>query len=300
MRQVLCGAIAVVGLLATGCSDSRPATEPSSSSSTSAGPVASSAQPSSIAPLRRSDYAPGRHTVSFDVDGVTRTAVLVVPSSLPSPAPLVFAFHGHGGNGNAFDQRVDIDGLWPDAIVIYPDGLPGHPGLTDPDGSQPGWQVRPSDEGGRDVAFFDTMLATLRDKLPVDNDRIFVMGHSNGSGFTALLQLLRGDDIAATATLSGQPGAILVNNAPPRSTFMMMGENDPLVPYDTQRQSIPLVEARLGIDPTTAITDGYLTSERGPGNKELVTYIHPGGHDVPPEVPPLIVDFFKRHALSTG
>jgi polyhydroxybutyrate depolymerase len=296
MTRAFFGVVAVAGLLVTGCSDSKPAAQQSSSSAASA----STAPSSSIAPLRKSNYSTGRHTVSFDVDGVTRTAVLVVPADLSHPAPLVFAFHGHGGNGNAFDQRVDIDGLWPDAIVIYPDGLPGHPGLTDPDGSQPGWQVRPGDEGGRDVAFYDTMLATLREKLPVDDDRIFVMGHSNGSGFTALLQLLRGDGIAATATLSGQPGAVLVDNSPARSTFMMMGEADPLVPYDTQRASIPLVEAKLGVDPTTATTDGYLTSERGPGNKELVTYIHPGGHDVPAEVPPLIVDFFKRHALSTG
>lgn len=226
--------------------------------------------------------------------------MLAVPRTLSRPAPLVFAFHGHGGNGGAFAQRMNIDGLWPDAIVIYPDGLPGHPGQTDPGGVQPGWQVRPGDEGGRDVAFYDVMLTTLRARLPVDNDRIFVMGHSNGSGFTALLQLLRGDGIAATATLSGQPGAILVNNSPARSTFMMMGETDPLVAYELQRQSIPLVEAKLAIDPTTATTSGYLRSEHGPANKELDTYIHPGGHDIPPEVPPLIVEFFKRHALSGG
>ena len=60
------------------------------------------------------------------------------------------------------------------------------------------------------------------------------------------------------------------------------------------------VEAKLGVDASTATTNGYLRSEHGPGNKELETYIHPGGHDIPPEVPPLIVDFFKRHSLSAG
>ena len=292
VKRTLIGLTAVGGLLAAGCSDAGPAAQPSSSTPASVS--------SSAAPTADADYGAGRHVVSFNVNGVTRTAVLVVPANLSRPAPLVFAFHGHGGNGAYFDRRVGIDGLWPDAIVIYPDGLPGHPGLTDPEGAQPGWQVRPGDEGGRDVDFYDTMLATLRAKLPVDGDRIFVMGHSNGSGFTALLQLLRGNDIAATATLSGQPGAILVNNSPARSTFMMMGETDPLVPYETQRQSIPLEEAKLGIDPATATTNGYLRSEHGPGNKELETYIHPGGHDIPAEVPRLIVDFFKRHALSTG
>jgi len=42
-------------------------------------------------------------------------------------------------------------------------------------------------------------LEAVRAKLPVDDNRVFVMGHSNGSGFTALLWTLRGASIAATA-----------------------------------------------------------------------------------------------------
>src|SRR4051812_34799732 len=171
-------AVTAVLLLGIGCSDSRPAAAPGSSSSPA---PASSPATTATDP----NYSPGRHEISFDVNGVTRTAVLVVPTDVSHPAPLVFAFHGHGGNGAMFDRRMDIDGLWPEAVVIYPDGLPGHKGITDPEGTQPGWQVRPGDEGDRDLAFFDVMLSTLRAKLPVDDNRVFAMGHSNGSGFTA-------------------------------------------------------------------------------------------------------------------
>ena len=280
-----CGiAVLAVLVLGAGCSDGGPSAAPSSSSS--AAPATAPADP---------NYSPGRHVLSFEVNGVTRTAVLVVPADLSHPAPLVFAFHGHGGNGAMFDRRMDIDGLWPEAIAIYPDGLPGHKGLTDPEGTQPGWQVRPGDEGDRDLAFFDVMLSTLRAKLPVDDNRVFAMGHSNGSGFTALLLTLRGASIAATATLSGQPAELEFNIAPVRSMFLMMGMTDPLVPFDQQRQAIPRAQAKLAIDPATAKTDGYLTTANGPNNVELDTYIHPGGHDVPAEVPPLIVAFFQRH-----
>ena len=282
-------AVVAVVLLAVGCSDSRPAAAPASSSS--AAPSTSTTTSTSTDP----DYTPGQHKVSFEVNGVTRTAVLVVPADVTHPAPLVFAFHGHGGNGALFDRRIDIDGLWPEAIVIYPDGLPGHKGLTDPDGSQPGWQVRPGDEGDRDLAFYDVMLSTLRTKLSVDDDRVFALGHSNGSGFTALLLTLRGSTIAATATLSGQPAELEFNIAPVRSMFLMMGRADPLVPFEQQRQAIPRAQAKLAIDPATAKTDGYLTTANGPNNVELDTYIHPGGHDVPAEVPPLVVAFFQRH-----
>lgn len=290
MRRMWIGLVAVTGVLSAGCSDSRPTVQSASSSSPTA---TASATPDTA-------YAPGRHEVSFDVSGVTRTAVLVVPSDLSHPAPLVFAFHGHGGSGANFDRKVDIDGLWPDAIVIYPDGLPGHKGITDPDGNLPGWQVAPGGEGDRDLAFFDTMLATLQAKLPVDGDRIFVMGHSNGSAFTSLLLNQRGDAIAATANMSSQPGAFLLSTDPVRSMFMSMGMTDPIVPFDQQQKSIPLAEQKLGIDPATAVVDGYLRTEHGSGNVELDTYVHPAGHEVPTEVPKLVVAFFQRHTLSGG
>ena len=292
MKRSAIAVLAVVALGA-GCSNSGPAAAPSPSSS--AAPTSSSA----TAPADP-NYSPGRHDVSFSVNGTNRTAVLVVPSDLSHPAPLVVAFHGHGGNGATFDRRMNIDSLWPDAIVVYPDGLPGHKGITDPDGSQPGWQVRPGDEGDRDLAFYDVMLSTLRSKLPVDDNRIFVMGHSNGSGFTALLWAARGGDIAAIATLSGQPAELEFNIAPVRSMFLMMGRTDPLVPFETQRQAIPRAQAKLAIDSSTATTDGYLTTAHGPNDIELDTYIHPAGHEVADAVPPLIVQFFQRHTKPTS
>ena len=80
--------------------------------------------------------------------------------------------------------------------------------------------------------------------------------------------------------------------------FMMIGEADPIVSAEGQKKSIPLAQAKLSIDPTTTVVDGYLTSARGPGNLELATYVHPGGHDIPPEVPPLVVSFLQRHART--
>ena len=287
-----------VGLVVVGaaCSDSRPAARPAASAESSAQPLTTTAAPADPA------YAPGQHVLSFAVGGVTRTAVLVVPDRGPADAlePLVFVFHGHGGSGRNVERRLGIESLWPDAIVVYPDGLPGHKGITDPDGALPGWQVRPGEEGDRDLMFYDTMLAELRAHLPVDGDRIYLMGHSNGSGLTSLLLALRGASIAATANLSGQPGELLLGIDPVRSMFMSMGMADPLVPFDQQRLSIPLAEQKLGVDTAHASVDGYLRSERGPRNLELETYVHPGGHDVPPEVPKLVVEFFQRHTLSGG
>jgi polyhydroxybutyrate depolymerase len=238
----------------------------------------------------------GTHRETFDVDGTTRSAVVVVPERLTAPAPLVLAFHGHGGSGAQLDRSIDLDGRWPQAIVVYPDGLVGHKGRTDAEGVRTGWQILPGDEAGRDLRFYDVLLARLLDELPVDHQRTYLMGHSNGSGFVAMLLHERGDTVAATANMSGQPGRYITTD-PVRSMFLMMGETDPLVPYDEQKASIPLAEEHLGANPANATVDGYLRSEPGRGGLELAIYIHPGGHPIPPEVPALVVAFFQRHTL---
>ncbi len=253
--------------------------------------------PTGATELSTGTYATGSHSVSWDVDGVTRTAEVVVPAGLTGPSPLVVAYHGHGGKGSSFQKKMDVEGLWPEAIVVYPDGLVGHKGKTDPEGVRTGWQQVENDEGGRDLRFYDVMMADLLDQLPIDGQRIFVVGHSNGSAFTSLLLNVRGDRIAATANLSAQAGRFL-DTDPVRSMFMSMGEQDPIVPYDNQKLSIPLAEAKLGVDPAAAAVDGYLRLETAPGNLELATYVHPAGHEVPDAVPPLVVAFFQRHSLA--
>jgi polyhydroxybutyrate depolymerase len=293
----LVGFVVALGALAAGCSAGGMSGSAVSTASSSA---PTTAPTSSTSPRASRDYAAGRHLVSYQVNGVRRTAVVVVPNALSHPAPLVFVFHGHGGSGPNIERRFDIEGLWPDAIVVYPDGLVGHKGVTDPAGVKTGWQTTLGESGDRDIAFYDAMLGALRSNLPVDGDRIYLMGHSNGSAFVSLLLNQRGREIAATANMSSQPSARLLAGDPVRSMFMAMGKSDPIVPYANQRRSIPLAEQKLGVDPNEATVNGDLRSEKGRGNIELETYIYPGGHEPPPEVPKLVVEFFRRHTLTQG
>lgn len=228
-----------------------------------------------------------------------RTAVVVVPKTLTKAAPLVFVFHGHGGTGANIERKFDIEGLWPDAIVVYPQGLVGHKGKTDPTGAETGWQTAAGEGGDADLAFYDTMLASLRSALPVDNNRVYAMGDSNGSAFVSLLLHERGAGIAATANLSAVLVQLLPTD-PPRSMFLAMGETDPIVSYANQKRAIPLAETKIGADAARATVTGFLRSAKGRGNLELETYIYPGGHEPPAAVPQLVVDFFRRHALATG
>lgn len=301
------GIVVALAALTAGCSSGATSTVspvPDSTSSTTetttASIVAPTTSPAPAAPATTTRFLPGRHVTTFVVDGVKRTAVVVVPASLTTPAPLVFVFHGHGGTGANIERKFDIESLWPEAIVAYPYGLVGHKGKTDPQGVKSGWQTSAGESGDRDLRFYDAMLASLRAQLPVDPNRVYAMGHSNGSGFVSLLLNRRGSAIAATANLSGQPSAGQLATDPVRSMFMAMGRTDPIVPYANQERAIPIAERKLGADPVHAAVAGDLRSEPGRGHLELETYIYPGGHEPPAIVPRLVVAFFRRHTLSGG
>ena len=131
----------------------------------------------------------------WTVDGVLyREALVYVPPTAKSaPVPVIFAFHGHGGTMAFAERKFSFHTLWPEAMVVYPQGLPTAGKLTDPEGKKSGWQFDAGDYGDRDLKFFDAILASLRQDYRIDDKRIFVTGHSNGGGFTYLLWAKRGD-----------------------------------------------------------------------------------------------------------
>jgi len=101
-------------------------------------------------------------TMTWTVDGVQRQALVFAPAPVlatnAQPVPLVFAFHGHGGNMTNTAQQMHIQTVWPEAIVVYPQGLnsPGQP--IDPNGDKTGWQYEANQAdgsvGNRDLGFF--------------------------------------------------------------------------------------------------------------------------------------------------
>src|SRR4051812_1317347 len=82
----------------------------------------------------------------WTVDGVKREALVYLPSDTSKPAPLVFVFHGHGGSSNQAARSFRIHELWPEAIVVYPQGLHTPGRLTDPNGEKNGWQAQIGDQ----------------------------------------------------------------------------------------------------------------------------------------------------------
>lgn len=236
-------------------------------------------------------------TETIPIDGVERRAIVYSNSKPPgsSGAPVVFVFHGHGGTAQYAARRFRIHELWPEAVVFYMQGIPGVQGITDAEGTRNGWQKNPGEVGDRDLKFFDSALQLAEKKYKADPNRVYVLGHSNGGRFVNVLWNKRGDKLAALCSIAG-PGGRLIQDSSPKSVYIIAGEKDPLVPFQIQKNSIGFAQRVLKTDPSQAKVDGFERRETGVSGAELVTYIHPAGHEVPIEALPKVVSFFKRHA----
>ena len=235
--------------------------------------------------------------MTWTVEGVQRVALVFAPApaALSIKHPLVFVFHGHGGNMQAAAQGAHIQTLWPEAIVVYPQGLPTK-STIDPQGLRPGWQVEAGQTGlnDRDLKFFDAMVATVEQKFSVDDQRIYSTGFSNGALFSYLLWAERSKVLAAFGICAGMiwPSEHLTE---PRAVAVVGGTADPVLPFSLQQQSI---DAARQVDnasgagqPCGPGCTRYPSTSQTP----VVTRIHPGGHIYPPWAPLFFVEFFKLH-----
>jgi polyhydroxybutyrate depolymerase len=234
---------------------------------------------------------------SFTIDGQERSA-LVFDSSAPVPktgAPLIFVFHGHGGNSQAAARKFHLHNQWPEAVVIYPQGLPA-PGKNDPEGLKNGWQKRVGELQDRDVKLFDAMLDWAKQQYKIDPARIYVAGHSNGGAMTYVLWRARGEQIAAFAPCAAVFGANALG-AKPKPAILLAGEQDRVVPFEAQKWNLGVVLKLNQCESKGSLTGAETTLYPSKIGAEVAAYIYPGAHALPEDTGAVIAKFFKEHAL---
>lgn len=234
--------------------------------------------------------------MKFTMEGVQREALIFTPSQKPGVAerdPVVFAFHWHGGTMQEAAAGMGFQKLWPEAIVIYMQGLRTRI-YVDPLGFHSGWQQEPGQFGDRDLKFFDVVLAAVRKMFPVDDDRIYATGFSNGGIFTYLLWGSRGRIFAAIAPVAAQKFPA-VHLTIPKPILHIAGEQDSVVPFKDQLQSIKIARELNGSNQTGESCGEHCTSYASSSGAPVVSYIHPGGHTYPAGASEMIVRFFKEY-----
>jgi polyhydroxybutyrate depolymerase len=186
---------------------------------------------------------------------------------------------------------------WPEALVVYPQGLPTPGQLTDPEGKRSGWQGNVGLMEDRDLRFFDALLAGLKQEFKVDARRIYSTGHSNGGGFTYLLLAHRAEHFAAMAP-SASAALKQLPKLQPKPVLHIASESDPLVKYAWQSRTIDWLKQlnQCGEGKAWPL-EPHCTIYESKIGAPVLTALHGQGHKYPDQAPAVIVKFFKQHAL---
>ena len=148
----------------------------------------------------------------------SRTFRLHIPEGR-GPFPLVLVIHGYRSNAaqqeklSGFSTLADSEGF----IAVYPDGVDAK------------WRFAGRTDA--DVKFLLAVIEAVAAKAPVDRDRIFSTGISNGAQMSWRLACDTPDVFAAFGFVSG--AYLDVCNAPPRHPLIIFhGTADKLLAYD--------------------------------------------------------------------
>jgi poly(3-hydroxybutyrate) depolymerase len=281
-----------------------------------AAPVQDDAAPQSDAP--QSDAPPQQdaalactavaagHNVNFMVDGTARSFYLDLPTGVESGGPYPVVFNWHGLGDTAANMRGLLSGQVNTAsfkfILVTPDdsGFQVY-------GQNINWDVFQVDATtNREARMFDEILACLKTRYSVDDNRVHSVGFSLGSILTDMLGDIRGDVLASTLTYSGGYFSNSANTA-------TLGIASGLVSWPAMTTSNKFAQVLLygGTSDTYSLA-GYVTVHFDTFATDDQTYLNGLGHDVilcnhdsghaAPVTgfgPVQIVEFLKDHPKGT-
>ena len=242
--------------------------------------------------LAGSIYAIGLHKISIDT--IEREFMLYSPPQIAEATPVVFAYHGHGGTMKTAAAKFHFETVWPEAIVVYPQGLPTPIG-SDPKGEKPGWQLNLGDQKDRDIKLFDAIIEYLRQNYKIDENRIYITGFSDGGRMAYMLLAARGEKIAAIAPVAG----ILLDkddfkHLMGKPIFHVVGKEDKVIKYSMQKSTIDYIKKLNKCDKNGKEINDRVTEYSSSAGTPVFTYIHTGGHEIPEDALLYILEFFKR------
>ena len=143
---------------------------------------------------------PNAVTEHIDVGGMTRGYMVVTPPNVAEREPLPLLLALHGRTGTMYDAEsiggFDAMAVDPGAVVVYPQGY---------DGS---WNAGTCCEAAArenidDVAFIAALIDQMEATYPVDPNRVFVVGGSNGGEMAERAACELSGRIAAIADAMG-------------------------------------------------------------------------------------------------
>ncbi|RWX78886.1 polyhydroxybutyrate depolymerase [Neorhizobium lilium] len=150
---------------------------------------------------------PGRHPISFNVDGVSRSGVYFIPSAYDGSKKMPVVFDLHGSNSNpdgqlnrsSWDKVAEKNGF---VVVALQGSLPGKTSGTF------AWNVPfvpvsqtiipTGAQGGMDeMAFIQQAVKTVKQEFCIDPARVYASGYSGGGRMLSAYICSGHDDFSA-------------------------------------------------------------------------------------------------------
>lgn len=191
-------------------------------------PILPSVTPPSKSPMQEGrKYAPGDYQEIIIVDDHERSYVLHIPTGFDDRKkyPLLFVFHGAGGTAQSmvkktgFNAYADRDGF----VVVYPDGV--EKSWNDGRGT-----TYADQRGVNDVRFISALIDRVASVVPIDENRIYATGMSNGAIFSHRLACELSSKFAAIGPVAGEIPEALAPSCQlsgPMSRVAIHGVEDP-------------------------------------------------------------------------
>ena len=163
------------------------------------------------------DFRPARNYTDMDlkrfqakIDGLQREWYVYEPTVYKADPkkklPIVLAIHGYSATAKLFAENsewhimAEKRGFLVVYISAYPSNLNSR-GCTVP---LPTWNAVAMHAETDDVHYVTAVMNEIKSKYPVDNERIYVSGHSNGSLFTQTLMACMPKEFAAFGPVGAQ------------------------------------------------------------------------------------------------
>lgn len=206
---------------------------------------------------------------SVDVDGLQRRYILYIPDNVAPTAPLVVSLHGAAGHDTDHSPFKPSVADEVGCIVAYPQGENQNFG---PFGTVPGWNS--TGEDNEEIRFLKAVIEDVASQHPVDRQRIYCCGFSNGGMMTYAAAQAAPDVFAAFASISGFPLNEFHHRhcgARPVPFLHIHGKSDDFVRYSLMPVIRDNMVARNGCTPipeTSSVAGRYDRSDYNPAVRD--------------------------------
>jgi len=235
------------------------------------------------------------HTVT--VDGVARTYRTIVPAQPAGKLPLLVVLHGRGQSEASVLNMTGFIGLAQQREAV----------LLLPDGQQRSWNAGHGCCGFAgahqtpDVPFVAAIVADALRRWPIDAQRVYLVGYSNGGKLAYSAVCAHAALFAAVATYGAAPLSPCAPGTPAVSVLLAAGTADQVLPFHGKpaghpplpslaqaltwlRETWPYDQARVALSGS----DGFLLMPRSKNFFELPHISEP--IDYNRHVAPMITD----------